>query len=214
MEKKEILFTTAPSNILTDQRHVQKMSKITEICEDFKKTNNMRHLFMKLPTYISSDLLLEELTKQNIIIDCETDVKTLFNHMKGYWEIEEVCGRGNRVKDVKYYHTDLARDCAVEFAFRIMNNKLTKEDLTHIYNTTLYILGHSRLFTNRIRSHLYNIIIRHRLFKVKQMNRINSERETYGKTYEDNPGEEENRYYTDDDEDEQEDLKTLYDSDS
>lgn len=154
-------------------------NKLRQICNIYKNTNKLRYLFMKLPTFIESDKLFIELNKQNIIIKTDTNLKTLFDYMKGYINIE-YSAQSNRVRDIKYYHTEFARDCVIQFAFRILNNKITNDDQIHVYNTSFYILTHPKLFTNRIRHHLYKIIIKYNLLNSNQLNKINLEKERYG----------------------------------
>lgn len=147
------------------------------------KSKGLRYLIMKLsPTNHLSDLY-NLMKKYDIQIKTDS-VKDLFYEMKGEIHQEIVHTRGNHVRTdyVHFRFNEISRNAAVEFMFRILNGEITETDRKYIYNTVFYILTHSKVFTNNIRYHLYQMISGkyNRLLTKKQFERINIEIKRYG----------------------------------
>ena len=173
--------------------------------------NDTRFLLMKLPINNEPLILNEYLNNNNIIIpEINLSVKELFDNMKGTIECIQITTHSrcatNRVRDEHVFDNILSRDSAVGFIFKIINNKITDDDNRYIFNTILFILTHSHVFTNNIRYHCYNIIRKTNLLTIKQIKRINKDMNMYGVLYDDIQSEEDtddeyNEFYTGSDSD-------------
>ena len=155
-----------------------------EIIEDYKSNNYSRSLLMNLCGKKSIFKLYDEMKNQNFILPT-LSVKEIFDGMKGWIETEEFVRRSKRSVSIieKKVHCNInSRDCAVEFAFRILNDEITLDDKPYLYNTALYILTHSRVFTNNIRYHVFDLISRENLLSKKQMDRLIKDEAEYGGT--------------------------------
>ena len=158
-----------------------------EIIEEYKTKNQPRLLLMNLCGKKSIFRLYDEMRNQNVILPT-CSVKEIFDGMKGWIETEEFVRRSKRSVSIieKKVHCNISsRDCAAEFAFRILNDEITLDDKPYLYNTALYILTHSRVFTNNIRYHVLDLISRENLLSKKQMDRLIKDEAEYGGTHAD-----------------------------
>lgn len=159
------------------------------IIDEYNKTNHYRTLLMKLPTYCCIKDFYFYMKNKNIIIETE-NVKDLFTNIRGW--IDEVYiphGDGDGIREVHKHDNKYSRNIACIFLFRILNNELTKEDKPYLYNITLYILTHDAVFTNRIRHHVYSVIINESFLSQKQKQRIINDMKTFGIIYPNGPSE-------------------------
>lgn len=154
-----------------------------KIIDEYNENSNLRLLLMKLPIKYKIKKFYSYMKKKNIFIETE-NVQNLFNNIKGWIDMIDVQGSGWSVgvKEVHMHDNECSRNIAVEFLFRILNNEITKQDKSYIYNITLYILTHSHVFTDRIRHHLFETISNEykHLFSQKQIDRIKNDMTTYG----------------------------------
>ena len=157
------------------------------IIDEYKINNDLRVLLMKLPITCNIKDLYSYMCKKNIFIKTD-NVKELFKDIKGYIDVvDDENSKKNRCKIVHIHTNSFSRNKAVELIFRILNNELIDKDKCYIYNIIFYILTHSRVFTNRIRYHLINIIFNNYeynyLLTKKQKDRIKYDMEGYEKLY-------------------------------
>lgn len=158
------------------------------IIDEYNKTNHYRTLLMKLPTYCCIKDFYFYMKNKNIIIETE-NVKDLFTNIKGWVEQVPWQRKSYKFNEVHKHDNKYSRDIACIFLFRILNNELTKEDKPYLYNITLYILTHDAVFTNRIRHHVYSVIINESFLSQKQKQRIINDMKTFGIIYPNGPSE-------------------------
>ena len=142
---------------------------------------------MKLPTHCDIKDFYFYMKNKNIIIETE-NVKNLFTNIKG-WVDEVDIPYSGKIREVHKHDNKYSRNIACIFLFRILNNELTKEDKPYLYNITLYILTHDAVFTNRIRHHVYSVIINESFLSQKQKERIKNDMKTFGIIYLNSPSE-------------------------
>lgn len=164
--------------ILSDMSAEEARAVVSYITDRTK----LRNLFMKLAKSADSASLLTRMELNGIELPGCTPVTDLFQVIRGegHWDCVET--RGNHVQDVymKNQCNELARDAAVEFAIRVHQHRLTKQDERGIYNIYLYIQTHSRVFTPRVMHHVASIVDKHNLLTAKQKARVEKDSRSYG----------------------------------